>query len=128
MPDKVIIKNLKLSCRVGVPEEERKHPQTIEIDLELERDLHPAGTSDDVEKTVDYAQVSFLISDFVQKKEFKLLERLAEEIANEIMHKFDVDQIKIQVRKKVLKETDWTGVEIVRQRKTATRPLGFSPR
>ena len=125
MPDKIIINNLKLSCRVGVPDEERKKPQTIEVDLQLARDLRPAGVSDDVGKTVDYAAVVSALGQHVQGKEYKLLERLADDLAANILHRFDVDVVQIQVRKRALKETDWTGVEIVRGKKENQRKPGF---
>lgn len=125
MPDKIIIKNLKLPCRVGVPEEERKKPQTVEIDLDLIRDLHEAGKADDVLKTVDYARVVSILEQHLKDKEYKLVERLAEEIADRILQEFELDAVQIQVRKKVLKQAEWTGVEIVRQRKASSRRLGF---
>jgi len=128
MADKVIIKNLKLQCRVGVPAEERKRPQTIEFDIDLARDLRAAGASDDVSDTVDYAGVASRLEKFLKKKEYKLLEKLAEELAKEILGAFEVEAVRLQVRKKVLNETDWTGVEIIRQkeRPMAARP-GFRP-
>jgi dihydroneopterin aldolase len=126
MPDKIIINNLKLSCRVGVPDEERKKPQTIEVDLHLGKDLRPAGASDDVGKTVDYAAVAAAIAKHVQDKEYKLLERLADDLATDILNRFDVDTVQIQVRKRPLKEADWTGVEIVREKIGNQRKLGFS--
>ena len=126
MPDKVIINNLKLQCRVGVPAEERKRPQTIELDVDLVKDLRPAGGSDNVAKTVDYAAVAAALQKHVQKREYKLLERLVEDLAADILNRFEVDLVRIQARKKVLKETDWTGVEIVREKRGDPRKLGFS--
>jgi dihydroneopterin aldolase len=127
MPDKVIIHNLKLQCRVGVPEEERKEPQTIEIDIDLARDLRAAGAADDVSLTVDYAGVVAHLEQHLKKNEYKLLEKLAEEIASEILKAFDVEAVRLQVRKKVLSQTDWTGVEIVRQKERAAAKPGFRP-
>jgi len=127
MPDKIIIKDFKLSCRVGVTEEERKKPQTIEVDLQLILDLRPAGASDDVKKTVDYAAVVPALAKHVQNKEYKLLERLADDLAADILNRFDVDMVQLQVRKKPFKEADWIGVEIHREKRGSLRKLGFSP-
>jgi len=127
MPDKIIIHNLKLSCRLGISEEERKDPQEIEIDLEIARDLREAASTDDVSKTVDYTGVVAHIEHYLKNKECKLLERVAEEISAEILRQFEVDLVLIQVRKKALKQTDWMGVELIRDRKgiKPSRAVGF---
>jgi FolB domain-containing protein len=127
MPDTITINNLKLECRVGVPDEERRNPQTIEVDLDLVRDLREAGATDDVSKTVDYAAVVSHLEKHVRNREYRLLEKLVEEIAAEVLGSFAVDAVQVQVRKKALKQTDWTGVEIARHKERAARRPGFQP-
>ena len=65
--DKILIPDFRISCRVGVPQEERDVAQDVLIDVELHLDLSPAGRADDVAQTVDYAEVCKTIATTVER-------------------------------------------------------------
>ena len=50
--DRILIADLPVSCRIGVPEDERAELQELRVDVELELDIRDASSTDDFEKTV----------------------------------------------------------------------------
>jgi len=114
--DKIIIKDSKFMCNVGVEEEERKDKQEIIVDIELYHDLGKAGKSDDINKTINYSDVIKLVSGVVEG-EHKLIESMAEDIAKAILNNYDVEEVKISVKKpNALDNAKYAGVEIVRKK------------
>jgi dihydroneopterin aldolase len=69
----------------GILEEERSRAQPFEIDLDVEMDLAPAGSSDDLAQTVDYGALAELAVSVVAGPSVGLLERLAEMIASAVL-------------------------------------------
>ena len=58
MAPRIIIERLECYGRCGVTEEERRTPQLIAIDVELEAAVDAAGLSDLLDETIDYARVA----------------------------------------------------------------------
>lgn len=81
MQDTIHINGIRLSCRVGVPAWERRKRQPISVDLVIEADLLKVGLSDDLRDAVDYQEVERRARAAAEGTSFKLLERLAEEVA-----------------------------------------------
>lgn len=115
--DKIRIEALACSVRVGVPEEERAKPQKILLDLEIGLDLADAGRCDRVEETIDYAAVCAEVKHLVEAKPFKLVEAVAESVAERVLEKFLPDEVRVSVRKFSVPGAASVGVEIVRTRK-----------
>jgi dihydroneopterin aldolase len=96
-------------------------PQPFEVDVELVLDLAPAGTTDDLAKTVDYGQVYEVVRRNVESASYRLLETMAEAISREILGTFPVDEVAVRVRKPAVQlggPLDYAGVEIRRRRST----------
>ena len=55
--DRLELRGLRVLGRCGVPPEERRRPQPLEVDLDVHLDLGAAGRSDDLDDTVDYGGV-----------------------------------------------------------------------
>ena len=85
MQDTIHINGIQLGCRVGVPAWERRKRQPISLDLTLEADLLKAGLSDDLRDAVDYQEVERRARTAAEGTAFKLLERLAEEVAQAVL-------------------------------------------
>ena len=102
----------------GLLKEEAVLGQKFFIDIELYLDTKYAGETDDMEKSVSYADVYEVIKDIVENKRFNLLEALAENIASEVLEKFDlIKGIMVRVKKPeapVPGIYDYFGVEIKR--------------
>ena len=113
--DKLIIKDSEYSCHVGVSEDEQKQLQIILIDLTLFFDAKPAARSDDIQKTVDYNELSLFIKQLLEKREYHLIETLAEDIARNILDKF-CEHVIIKVKKiQALSHAKYCAVEIERK-------------
>ena len=118
--DRIIMKNLAFFGYHGVMEEEKTLGQKFFLDIEIYTDLTKAGKSDEVEDTVHYGEVYNNIKDIVENKRFKLIEALAENIAEATLSKFiKIQEINVVVRKPeapVPGIFDYVGVEIRRTR------------
>lgn len=98
--DKMVLRRMEYYGYHGVFAEERKLGQRFYIDLELELDLQEAGISDDLTKTVNYAEVHELVKQIVEQKSFKLIEALAEHIASSVLDTYtSVDALTVKVTK-----------------------------
>ena len=56
--DRIMLRELRLECVIGVGEDERCQPQELLLDLELEVDLSLPGRTDDLADTVDYGALA----------------------------------------------------------------------
>lgn len=116
MVDRIVLDNLRLSCRIGITEEERSEPQDVLADVALTLDLRRAGTSDELRETVDYRDVLQRIQRFVSSREFRLLESLCEGIASVALEAEGVQRVTARVRKARYSSEPSIGVEIERGR------------
>jgi dihydroneopterin aldolase len=81
------------------PEENRLGQQFV-VDLDLRLDLAPAGRSDDLAKTVNYADVYALVKRIVQGPPVKLIETLAENIATAVLGSYtNINEATVSVTK-----------------------------
>lgn len=117
--DKIKLKNLGFYGYHGVLPEENSLGQKFFVDIDMYVDLKSAGASDDVADTVNYAEVYNIVKDIVENRRFKLIEALAENIADHIIKEFPVvKEIVINIRKPeapVRGIYDYFGVEIRRR-------------
>lgn len=97
--DKILIPDFRISCHVGVPQEERDVAQDVLIDVELFLDLSPAGRGDDFALTVDYDAVCTTVAATVERKPRKLIETIAEEVAEALLAGYPAQAVRVTVRK-----------------------------
>ncbi len=99
MTDRIVLHDIRVDGRHGVSDEERASPQPFAVDVELVRDLRDAGTTDDLERTVDYRAVDAIVRDVVGTRSFHLIEAIAETIAAEVLAIAAVESVTVRVRK-----------------------------
>lgn len=116
MKDKVFIKNLVLPCKVGVTQEERAKKQNVTVDIEILCDLSQAGKTDDITKSINYAQVQEQVMTAVTEGEFQLLERIAQTVASLILKDSLASQVTVIVKKEKYATKPGMGIEITRDR------------
>ena len=87
--DKIIIKDLEIYAYHGVLPEEKKNGQTFIVTVELFVSLRAAGITDDLDKTINYAEVCEDIRDVMTGEKYDLIEAVAENIADTILIKYD---------------------------------------
>lgn len=119
MNDRIFLDNLRLKCRIGITDEERREPQEIMADVSLIVNLKRAGASDSLGDTVDYREAMKRISQFVSSKEFNLLESLAEGIATLVLETAGVERVIVKVRKMAYSSEPSIGIEVQRGRREA---------
>lgn len=120
--DRIAIEGLECSVRVGVPEAERVHPQRILLDLELGMDLTDAGRTDRLEHTVDYAAVCAEVKRLAESRPFRMVEAIAESVAELVLEKFLPAEVRVRVRKFSVPGAGSVGVEILRNAKRGQAP------
>ncbi len=74
------IGDLTLNVKLGCTAEERAVPQEVRLSVEIRFPLLPSGSfSDSLDETVCYAQVSRVLKEHCETREFKLIERIGVE-------------------------------------------------
>ena len=113
--DKVLIKNLQVETVIGIFNWEREVRQVVSIDLAMEFDNKKAAKSDDIEDALDYKKIGKRVSSYVERSKFKLVERLAEQIAKLVLKEFPVSSLTISVTKPgALRGSESVGISITR--------------
>ena len=69
------------------------------LDIEVERDLLAAGRTDSIRQTIHYKRIYEVVEDVAGNQEHKLVEALAQRIADGVLGKFPADAVTITVRK-----------------------------
>ncbi|MEB1805995.1 MAG: dihydroneopterin aldolase [Bacillaceae bacterium] len=90
--DKIIIDQMQFYGYHGVYPEENKLGQRFKVDATLWLDLSAAGVNDDLNQTVNYAEVYELTKKAVENQTHKLVETIAENISSSILKTFPIVQ------------------------------------
>ena len=96
----IIIRGLAIRAHVGVGALERRAPQTVILDVELQLS-DPAIARDHMRASVNYATIIRLIEDVAAAERTLLLETLAERIASRIFTDARVAGVSITITKPV---------------------------
>lgn len=118
--DKIILTGISVFGHHGCSVEEQEHGQIFKVDVELNLDLSLAGETDKLSATVDYSQVLVDVENIVAGTPRKLIETVAEEIADTLLTRFTlIESLKVVLHKPdaplPIKYTD-AAVEIFRSR------------
>lgn len=98
--DQIRIRELKVYAYHGYYEEEKQKGQHFIINATLYLSLQKAGTTDDLQKTVNYAKVCNEIVCRMQEKKVDLIETVAEELAVALLDIYpQVSRVDMEVRK-----------------------------
>ena len=125
--DVIHIKRIEIFANHGVIPEENTLGQKFIISADLYKDLHKAGRTDDVAETVHYGKAAVLIKQISEKSIFRLIEKLAEEIASALLKNFPVEKVRVIVEKPwapVRLPLETVAVEIERSWHTAYLSIG----
>jgi 7,8-dihydroneopterin aldolase/epimerase/oxygenase len=115
--DRIELRGLRALGVHGVLAEERERAQPFEVDVALAIDLAPAGTSDDLAKTIHYGELAEMVVRIVERQSFLLIESLAEHIAEACK----ADPRVVEVTVTVCKLRPPIPVEVARVAVTVTR-------
>ncbi|MBP3231555.1 MAG: dihydroneopterin aldolase [Anaerovibrio sp.] len=100
MNDSISISGMEFYGRHGVLAEENALGQRFVVDIKLYIDLQKAGKTDDLNDTVNYAQVYDCVKRIVEGEPVKLLESLAARIIQSVLNEFSqIEGVKITLHK-----------------------------
>ena len=95
--DTIVIKGLRCLANVGLSKEERLHRQELRIDIRLNVDL--TATGDDLDRSVDYESAVLLVEDEISRAPHRLIETVAERIADRLLRQSGVLGVEVRVKK-----------------------------
>jgi FolB domain-containing protein len=112
--DIIHICDLEVFYRVGVPDEERAKPQRLLLDIQMRSDFRKAAATDDLTATIDYFAVTQRLLKFGEARQWKLIEKLAEDIAQSILTDFHPISVRVEIKKFIIPQTRHIAVIIER--------------
>lgn len=112
----IAIVDLEVFYRVGVPDEERAQPQRLLLTVEMETDFSIATKNDSIADTIDYFAVTQQLLRFGENREWRLIEKLASDVADLVLAEFRPDVVRVEVKKFVLPQTKHVAVCLVKRR------------
>jgi len=113
IPATLFIKNLTVTCIIGVNPYEREHKQEIRMQLFLWTDIAKASRSDNFEDALDYSAIYKEVVKRVEHSRFYLIERLAYEVATICLQHPLTRKVKVVLEKiEVLEKAESAGIEL----------------
>lgn len=115
--DRILLKGLVFHAYHGCHAAEAELGQKFVVDVEVSYDLSEAGRTDDLTKTIDYGKIYEDVKSIVTGKRYNLIEAVAEDIAQTILKKYTVSQVRVCVKKPqapIAGMLEYAAVEIVR--------------
>ncbi|MDY6455941.1 dihydroneopterin aldolase [Acinetobacter faecalis] len=116
--DAIIIEGLKVDTVVGCFNWERQIIQPLMLDLTLQTNLEQASNSDELEDTMNYAEICELSAKVIQEVQPKLIEHAAKLVVNALFTQFSaIESIIITIRKPaIIPQANSVGIRLERHR------------
>ncbi len=113
---RIFIEQLRVKGKHGVSDAEREREQEFLLDISIDFDTRAAVASDDLKDTVDYSYFRNAAKEVVGKRSFKLLETLADAIAQKVLEDSRVTAVSVCIRKTEMYTDCIPGITIARTR------------
>jgi dihydroneopterin aldolase len=113
---RISIVDLEVFYRVGVTEAERAEPQRLLLTIDIDYDFSIASVSDRIERTIDYFQVAQELLKFGERRNWKLLEKLAADTADHVLAKFKPQAVTVEVKKFPIPQAKYVSISLTRSR------------
>lgn len=97
--DIVFIEQLSAITTIGVYDWEQTIEQQLVFDIEIAWDNRKAAKSDDVNDCLSYADIAEVVISHVEGGRFALVERVAEEVAELLLARFNAPWVRIKLSK-----------------------------
>lgn len=116
--DAIIIEGLKVDTVVGCFNWERQIIQPLMLDLTIHNDLSQAAQSDELEDTLNYAQICELAAQVIQQAQPKLIEHAAQLVLESLFTTFSsIESIIITISKPaIIAQANAVGIRLERNR------------
>jgi len=113
---KITIVDLEVSWCVGVTEEERSKPQRLLVTVDMSLDFSSASMSDRIEKTINYQTVAEGLLKFGDGRSWKLIEKMAANIADWVLDEFNPQGVMVEVKKFSIPQAKFVSVSLGKSR------------
>ena len=124
--DCIKIENLRLRCYIGFSAHELEAPQDIVINLGVGVERRLAGETDDPADAFNYKTLNKALMRLVDGSRYRLVEKLAEDIARLAIVDFGAPLITVEVSKPgALRHADAVGIRIKRAREDYERNIVY---
>lgn len=107
---RISIVDLEVFLNVGVPDEERAKPQRLLITVDMNLDFSTAAITDRVEKTINYEHVANDLLNFGRGRSWKLVEKLATNIAEHVMSTYRPESVTVEIKKFIITQARYVSV------------------
>jgi len=119
---RVFVRDLVLSCSIGVYDHEKLAPQRVRLNVDVTAREPGAALDDDIGKVVSYDDLVRRIRSVACEGHINLVETLAERVAALCLADERVVLVRVRVEKPdVIVDASGVGVEIERRRSDASR-------
>ena len=112
----ITITDLEVRFHVGVPDEERAKPQRLLLTIEMEHDFRAATATDDIAATIDYFDVSQKILALGNGRSWKLIEKLADDVANLVLTGYHPAAVTVTIKKFPIPQAAQVSVSLTKPR------------
>lgn len=116
--DAIIIEGLKVDTVIGCFNWERQIIQPLMLDITIHNDLTQAANSDELDDTLNYAQICELAAQVIQAAQPKLIEHAAQLVLESLFTTFpSIESISITIRKPaIIAQANAVGIRLERNR------------
>ena len=116
---KINIVDLEVFLHVGVPDEERAKPQRVLLTVGMDFDFSSAARTDSIAETIDYFAVAQRLLKFGEGRSWKLIEKLAADVADLVVSEFKPQSVTVEVKKFPIPQARYVSVSVTRQNPVA---------
>ena len=113
---KITIVDLEVCFNVGVTDEERAKPQRLLLTVDMEFDFSAAAMSDRLLKTIDYFAVAQMLLNHGEGRSWKLIEKLAHDVADEVLSRYQPEAVTVEVKKFPIPQAKHVSVSLTKNR------------
>ena len=109
---KIAIVDLEVFYCIGVTDEERAKPQRLLLTVDMSLDFKSAVSSDRIECTINYQAVVDDLLKFGEGRSWKLIEKLASNIADWVLAEYTPDAVMVEVKKFSIPQARFVSVSL----------------
>jgi FolB domain-containing protein len=113
---RIIIVDLEVFYCVGITDEERAKPQRLLLTIDMNSDFSSAALSDRIEKTINYFTVAQKLLGFGKGRSWKLIEKLATNIADTVLSEYGPHSVTVEVKKFAIPQARFVAVSVTKAR------------
>ena len=113
---KISIVDLEVFYRIGVTDDERTNPQRLLISVDMSYDFSSAAVSDRIERTINYFDVAQDLLKYGEGRSWRLLEKLAANVADLILAKYKPQSVDVEIKKFIIPQARYVSVSLTQTR------------